>query len=383
MGRVVYDVFMLLSIGIGLGTLLLFWLPFWLKLETFWGIEFGRKGMEVIVQNFDGLNFLVVAKSLYQPEVITQINNAFLTGNSPLYFSAHFPLFAVLIRVISEVTSLPNALLLVVLGSNVLLAYALWKFFQVFVSNKKMGVFLTTVAMFFPARMLSVRGVGSNEPLFIALVLLSLVMAYRKADKSAAILGSLAVLTRSPGILLFGAYGLSILFSQGSWQDKFKRILPYCLMPITLLGLFAYYGYAYGDYLAYFHSGDNLHLFFPPFSIFSNMQSWISDMWREDIVYLYLFYGLGTALVSAKYQTLRMFGWVYGATLLLVAHRDLARYALPLAPLAILGYERLLARVEDKYKYVALILIVPIYLFGWQFVLQNIQPINDWSVFIR
>ena len=153
-------------------------------------------------------------------------------------------------------------------------------------------------------------------------------------------------------------------------------------MPTTLLGLFVYYGLSYGDLFAYFNSGDNLHLFFPPFSIFSNVQSWISDMWREDLVYLYLFYAAGILLVDSKYSVIKMFSWIYGATLLMVAHRDLARYSLPLAPIVILGYERIITQIPGRYLKLSLILLIPIYLLGWQFVLKNIQPINDWSIFI-
>ena len=367
---------------ISIASLAIFWLPFLLKLGLFWGIDFGRQGLNVIVQNFDGLNFLVVAKSLYNPAIIEEINRSFMTGNTPIYFSAHFPLMAIMIRLFSMVMSMPNALLVTIILSNVLLAYGLYVFFNTFVQKKNYVWILTIIALFFPARILSVRAVGSNEPLFIFLVLMSIVAAYQKRDWRAGLYGALAVLTRSPGILLFGAYGLAILLEKNSWMEKFKRIAPYLLMPTTLLGLFVYYGLSYGDLFAYFNSGDNLHLFFPPFSIFSNVQSWISDMWREDLVYLYLFYAAGILLVDSKYSVIKMFSWIYGATLLMVAHRDLARYSLPLAPIVILGYERIITQIPGRYLKLSLILLIPIYLLGWQFVLKNIQPINDWSIFI-
>lgn len=369
-------------IGITVLSLFLFWLPLMLKTGTFWGIEFGRQGMEVVVQNFDGLNFLVVAKSLYSPQIIEEINAQFLTGNEPIYFSAHYPLMAIIIRIFSTFLSLPNALLATIVISNILLGYGLLRFFTSFGLNQKLTVLLTTMALFFPARMLSVRGVGSNEPLFIFFILMSLVANKQKRDYQSALWGTLAVLTRSPGILLFGGYAISILLNKSDWPTKIMQALPYLLMPLTLLSLFAYYGYIYGDFWAYFNSGDNLHLFFPPFAIFSNMQSWISDMWREDIIYLYLFYGGGLLLLPKKYTALRMFTYVYGTTLLLVAHRDLARYALPIAPMVWLGYERVVAQIPTQYRRYLWLALIPIYLLGWQFVLKNIQPIGDWSVFL-
>lgn len=364
-------------------SIFIFWTPFLLRLESFWGINFGGSGMNVIVQNFDGLNFLVVAKSLYNPVLIEEINAQFLTGNEPIYFSAHYPLMALIIRALSSVVSLPNALLITIVITNLLLAYALVHFFAYFVKNKKLVLILSLLALFFPARMLSVRAVGSNEPLFMAFVLLSLVAFSKKQNWQSALLGSLAVLTRSPGILLFGAYVISTWYMvHGTWLAKLRSLLPYLLMPTTLLGLFGYYGYTYGDYFAYFNSGDNLHLFFPPFTIFSNTATWISDMWREDIVYLYLFYIGGLLLLPRTASQLKAYALVYGSTLLFVSHRDLARYSLPLSPLVWLGYENLIARVPASYAKYLWIALIPIYLFGWQFVLSNIQPINDWSVFL-
>ncbi|KKU45817.1 MAG: hypothetical protein UX62_C0009G0003 [Microgenomates group bacterium GW2011_GWA2_46_7] len=364
---------LLLVALVSLVSLGVFWMPFLRKTQQFWGINFGKAGMETVVQNFDGLNFLVVAKSWYNPEKIEQINAQFLTGNDPIYFAAHFPLFPGLIKVVSHVVPLPQALLMSIVLSNILLALALYWFFATVLKNQNLAILLTIIALFFPARMLSVRSVGSNEPLFILFILASLTLAIKEKYWVSAVAGALAVLTRSPGILLFVAYTWCY------WR-KPKILLPYLLMPAALLGLFVFYGLQYQDPLAYFHSGDNLHLFFPPFQIFSNMATWINDMWREDIIYLYLFYGIGLSLLKDK--TLKTFGLIYGATLLLIAHRDLGRYGLPIAPLALLGYAPLLSKIPTKVWSIVAILLIPIFLLGWQFVLGNIQPISDWGAFL-
>lgn len=377
---------LLVAILVSLVSLFIFWSPWIMKIDRFWGVEFGERGMETIVANFDGLNFLIVAKSLYNPELIKQINLQFPTGNDPVYFSAHYPLFGLVIRGFEQLMPAPYALLAAVATSNLLLAAGLLIFFTSVLKNKSMALGLTLVALFLPARMLSVRAVGSNEPLFIFFVLTSLAMATKGRHWPASIMGSLAVLTRSPGILLFSAYGLAAIASS---PRDLKRIvtsmIPYLLMPLTLLALFAFYGARYGDFFAYFNSGDNLHLFFPPFQIFSNIASWISGMWREDIVYLYLFYGLGIAnyirgqknACGIDKLAVAAYGVVYGLVLLMVSHRDLARYALPLAPIALLGYGPLFLRKEVRI--ILLILVVPIFLLGWQFVVANVQPINDWG----
>ncbi|MEI6690938.1 MAG: hypothetical protein WCL07_04290 [bacterium] len=356
-------------------SLFLFWSPWLMHANSFWGINFGSHGMETIVQNFDGLNFLVVAKSLYDPTAISTINEQFKTGNSPIYFAAHYPAFAVVIRSFELVLPAPYALLSTIMLSNFVLAVGLYYFFTTVLKNQNLALWASMVALFLPARMLSVRAVGSNEPIFMFFVLVSLALSVRNKHWLASLMGCLAILTRSPGILLFAAYALSALVNK-----RFRDYLPYLLMPMTLLALFAFYGFRYGDFLAYFNSGDNLHLFFPPFQIFSNSASWVSGMWREDILYLYLFYGIGLGLYfksKTKNLAISMFGLVYGVVILLVSHRDLARYALPLSPVALLGYAPFFK--ERWARIVLAILVIPTMLLGWQFVVANVQPISDWS----
>jgi len=349
---------------IALTSLLIFWTPFLFKTGTFWGINFENHGMETIVQNFDGLNYLSVAKTMYDSQ--------------PIYYAAHFPLYPLLICTLDVFMTGPQALLGSIIISNILLAIGLYIFFRVFVKDQKLVVILTTVALFFPARMLSVRGVGTSEPLFMFFVLTSLSYASRGKHWWATILGSLAVLTRIPGILLFGAYFIQFAILNLQFTKKLKLLFPYLLMPISLTLLFVFYEQKFGSFWAYFNSSSELHpVFFPPFLIFSNTAKWITDMWREDIIYIYLFYGLGLSLVKEK--TLKIFGFMVGTLLLLTAHRDLARYALPIAPIALLGFAPVL---NNKYVKWGLLLLIPIYLLGWQFVVENVQSISDWSSLI-
>ena len=390
-----YDVNMLKKLtmlaGIAIVSLMIFWAPFLIRIDEFWGIEFpstnsGQVGMETIVQNFDGLNYLVVAKSLYKPEVIEKINQSFLTGNDPLYFTAHYPGLPLIIRLLDNYMTGPQAILASIIISNLLLTFGLYLFYLAYAKKSKLAGYLTVVALFLPARMLSDRMVGSNEPMFMALVFLSLYLASRKRYWLSAVAGSLSIVTRSPGILLFGGYVVSTwLVVRGTWQEKIKRLLPYLLMPLTLVGVWMFYGYQHGNLLAYFQSGVSMNIHFPPFSVFGTNQEWVSGMWREEIIYIYLLFGLGLLSLKnklgerldfARMATLS-YGVIYLISILFVAHRDVARYSLPIAPLVILGFESYLDNVWVKR--LLLILVIPIYLLGWQFVLQNVQPVADWS----
>lgn len=341
--------------------------------------------MQTVVANFDGINFLVVAKTLYDPQKIEVDFASILSGRRNLYFSAHYPGLPLMIKMFDVFLSGPNALLASIALSNLLLGIALYAFFKLITKKDGLSLYLTAMALFIPARMLSMRGVGSNESLFIVFVLSSLIASAKARPWISGIFGALAVLTRSPGILLFLAYmGPIWLAKSDDVTTKVKNSLPYLLIPGALCSLWIYYGFVFHDFLAYFKVGGNINLYFPPFMVFATHFDWVSGMWREDIIYTYLFYGIGIILFWKNFvsrnktlMTIGYFGIIYASMLAFIVHRDIARYALPIAPLALAGFSPYL---ESKYFKIGLIiLIVPIFLFSWNFILNNFQPIMDWS----
>ena len=384
--------YLLLTVLVSVSSLLLFWSPYIFKSSKLWGIEFGpsdksfHPGISTIVQNFDGINFLVVAKSWYNPILIRQNFAEILDFREELYFSAHYPLFPIVISVFDMLTSGPNALILAILFSNIVLAATLFIFFSEILPEKreKIAFILSCVSLFFPPRILSDRVVGSNEPLFISLVLLSLVMSSKGKHLWAAILGSLAVLTRSPGILLFAAYFLSVIATKEQvLKDKLKLIAMYSLIPLTLLALWAFYGIRFGSFFSYFQVGGNINLVFPAFMVFADNQKWVSGLWLEDILFTFTYISLGVLQLKSvlkdnlgRYSTV-LFGGIYLLTTFFIVHRDIARYSLPIAPIALAGLYPFLLNAKNL-KYLGL-LIVPLYLLAWHFVNHNLQPISDWT----
>jgi hypothetical protein len=362
-------------------SVLVFWTPFKLKIPNVLGVTFAAAGMERIVQNFDGLNFLIVAKTGYDPILIEQNYQDILSGRRPLYFSAHYPGLPLLISLFDTFVSGPNAVLFSILTSNILLALCLFWFFDWYTKDSKIALWLSLFALFLPARMLAVRSVGSNEMLFIFFALSSLLLHERQKRWGAALMGSLAVLTRSPGILLFGAYLIHYLLLTAPLGKKLKLFYPYILIPLSLLGLWVYYGVTFGSFWAYFQVGGNINLYYP-FAVFASNMPWVGEIWTEDIIYLTVF------MVSGIYLYIKKKGWgatslfavLYALFTLCVAHRDLARYSLPIMPIIIAGWSEI---VPTKLgKWIAWILIIPVFLYAWQFVLSNYQPVMDWAKYL-
>lgn len=361
------------------------WAPFFLNAPQVVGVPIPDGGMGTIVRNYDGPLYIVVAKTLYNPELIKQ-NFSF---NLPTeYYAAHFPLYPLLIRLISlPGLWYPYAMLLITVLSSVA---ALW-FFYLYVRDfvtKEHALWMTTVFAIFPARWLIVRSVGSPEPLFLALIIASIYFFQHKKYILAGIFGALAQFTKSPGILLFAAYGVAValpaLKHAGSTSitrvfERFNfRSFPVLLIPLALVGVFAIYSVTYGDFFAYFKAGDNIHLFFPPFQIFNYSQAWVSTHWLEEIIFVYMFGALGILhLIKQKRYTLASFVGIYFATTIFVSHRDLIRYSLPIVPFLLIAFENVINSKE--FRYVFAFLILPIYLFTLAYISQNHMQISDWA----
>lgn len=367
-------------IAISLVPTILIWLPFFLRFKTFWSIPLPQTGMAAVVSNYDGPLYLVAAKTLYD-KVSIAANYQFPLPTE--YYAAHFPLFPLLIKFIGIFMNYPYAMLTVTIISSILAIY----FFNSLISryvNKKDALFLTAVFSIFPARWLIVRSVGSADPLFVATILASLYYFKSKNYWLSAIWGVFAAITKSPGILLFAGYGIYYIFESIRLKKvtlNLRKIYPLILIPISLLGVFLFYKITMGDFFAYFHSGDNIHLGFPPFQIFNYSVNWVGTFWLEEILYIYAIGAIGVyRLWRKKEYELASFASIYYFVILFVAHRDLLRYFLPVIPLLFVAFSDYL--IKREFKIAFFILIIPIYLYSLSFISQNVMPISNWAPFL-
>ncbi|MEK7550256.1 MAG: hypothetical protein AAB535_00510 [Patescibacteria group bacterium] len=357
----------LIIISFTLTPTFLIWLPFLFRTPSFWKIPLPKDGLATIVANYDGPLYLVTAKTFYNKEAI---KTTYQFPLSTEYYTAHFPLFPLLIRIFSAITNYPYAMLGITLLSSFLALY----FFYKLTGN----LFLTFVFSIFPARFLIVRSVGSADPLFVAAIVASLYFFKDKKYLWAGIWGAVAQFTKSAGILLFISY-----FAYFIWEKRFdiKKSFPLLLIPFSLLIVFTFYYFTTGDFFAYFNSGDNIHIFFPPFQIFNYSAPWVGTFWLEEIIFIYLLGAIGISkLFQKKEFEYGIFSTVFFLSTLFVSHRDLVRYSLPIVPFLLIAYSDFLLKKE--FKIALAVIIIPIYLFSLSFISQNVMPISNWAPFL-
>jgi Gpi18-like mannosyltransferase len=343
--------------------------------------------METIVANYDGPLYIVVAKTFYNSSLI---KSDFQFPLPVEYYAAHFPLFPFLIRIFSGILGFPYSMLFITVAASFVALYFFNKFIKQYV-NPKEALFLTFVFSIFPARWLVVRSVGSAEPLFLAGIIASIYYFQNKKYLLSSIWGAIAQLTKSPAILLFIAYICTIAypivnsFVMNKLSNLRKnldvRTFLVFLIPIALLFVFVIYKFTYNNFLAYFNSGDNIHLFFPPFEIFNYSQPWVNTHWLEEIVFIYMLCLSGVLLLYKK-KDLVLFSFVsiFFISTIFVSHRDLMRYSLPVVPFLFPAYSKYL--VSKEFKIVIVFLVLPIYLFSLAFISNNVMPISNWAPFL-
>ncbi len=354
------------------------WFPFVLKAKfPGWEMDFS-KGTQILWQNFDGPNYLIVEKTWYNKQAILSEFSAPLPAE---YYAAHLPLFPAIISVFNVFLKGPTAMLMATLLGSVLCFLMFYKYLKEYKLSEN-PFWLCLVFLVLPARWVALRAIGSPEPWFILFILASLFYFRKGKYWLAGLFAVLAQLTKSPAIILLGAYGIFALVESVKQKRIQFKYWPLLIQLLSVVALFWFYGLRTGDFWAYFHSGDNIHLFWPPFSVFTPKGvNWVGDFWLEDIIWTWLIFGVGIMkLWKNNLKIEAYFAGLFFLATLTVAHRDISRYILPIAPLVLIGWDKLAQKKE--FKIVLAILIIPILLYSWNFLLNNYSSIADWAPYL-
>lgn len=341
------------------------WLVFYYKLPSKMGLP--PSNLETIFANYDGPNYIAIAKCGYDKGCI---GPNFSLPQPLEYYPAHLPGYPALINFFNNFTTGPKAMLLVTMLGSVLLTLVTYALFKSF--------WLSFFLLFFPPRFFILRSVGAPETWFIALTLLSILYFRQKKYIYSAIFAALSILFKTPALLL----GLTYLFFCFKDLKNFKKYLPYLLMPITLFGIFLYYKFQTGDFLAYFHSGDNFHINPLPYLVFISTKSWINTIWLEDILYIYFLALISLQKLFIKFKTDIFFIYpaIFTLATLFVAHRDISRYIAPVYPFVLYAFKD---KLENKsFRLILFILIPAVYLYAINFIIGNTAPISDWTPYL-
>jgi hypothetical protein len=319
----------------------------------FFGYYFVTKesNLDLVYKNWDGPSYIIVAKSLYDPQVAYQ-NNFINSGDIRPDWSwlpAHFPLYPLAIRAFSFLGYF-QAMLLVSVGFG-LLCYLAFYNLVVTLKISKNPLLLTLPFLFLSPRWFIVSHTGSSESMFLFFIIVFLTYLAKKQHAKAAIFIALAQLTR-PQAAFFGL-GMAIVALIELVQTKnLKQIVltyyPYLSIPLAVLGIFTFYKIQTGDFWAFFSAislTKNLQSI--PFRTFSFPASNIETFWQEVNAYDYVIF-CGAALLMFKKKLWRygVLATTYFIPLIFLQHSDISRYAIPMLPFAFIAYSEIIEKKE-------------------------------------
>lgn len=366
---------LIVLLGITLFSTLAVWFGFYKNIPEKLG--FPATSLETVFANYDGPNYMVIAKCGYDKSCI---GPNFSLPQPLEYYPAHFPGYPALISFMGWFTSTPKAMLISTLIGSLLLTWITHKFFLLY-CDLKTSFWLTMFSVFFPARLFTLRLVGAPETWFLFLTMASIVTFKKQKYLLSGLAAALAIMFKSPGVILAIAY-LIVAMSEVREPEFLKKYLPFLFCPLSVLAIFAYYQNQIGDFWAYFHSGDNIHLYPLPFMVFISNRSWINTIWLEDVIYIITiaFYGISRLFKNYKFDIVSVYPALFTFATLFVAHRDISRYLAPVYIFLILAFAKLLT--TKKSKIIFGLLLPAVILFAINFLIGNTAPISNWTPYL-
>jgi len=325
---------------------------------------------EVLERNYDGPIYVVLAKTLYNQIELQEINFNSLPTN---YYANHFPLLPTLIRLTSLTGNYFRSLILINWIFAALFAACFYFFLKKF-KISEYPLFLSLISLFIPPRWLAVRTVGGSEPVFLLILIICLYYWFEKKYAIASIFMIFLVLTRPPGFFFFFSFLALILYQWHNQNFKTAKLLKIIkekwtliLMPLTILGLFLFFKFSFGDFWAYFKSGTgtNVHFQWIPFASVLNYNSPVS----EGFLYLFAVYVAGIYLLWKQNQKqLAIFCLVYLIPNFFMYVDDIYRYLIPISPFClVIGYQNLFKQRVFRYLF-------PLFLIGIYIYTLNLLP---------
>lgn len=341
---------------------------------------FSPGGMDYIYRNWDGPGYVVVAKTFYDVAHINRINPfPFLAAS---HYAFQFPLYPAFIRLFSFI-GYNESMIFVSQLFALLFSIALYFLIKI-VNPKANALIVALLSIFYTPRWFIVSHVGSTEPQMLFFITLFMIFFLQKKYLLSALAMSLAQLSKPQGIVFFAGIALYyivhlLITRKHSIIRGIKEFSPFVLIPIALIGVFTLYHFKYGNFFIFLSNEAFPTMQLPPLKVLvakeiMNFPLGFWTGWLEFVVYNYILYFLGIALLFEKKQYFfSVVACIYFLPVLTFVQADMARFILPILPFIYLGYCDILSK---KPVYITLFLSLPmVFLFTIGYINYNLAPL--------
>jgi hypothetical protein len=335
---------------------------------------------EVIERNYDSPIYIVIAKTLYSPEKLRELNFNHLPVS---YFANHFPLYPLIIRLISVsgINYFLSSLIITWLSSALFTVC-----FYLFLIKYKLSVNpfkLSLISLFLPPRWLAIRSVPGTEPIFCLLVIICFYLYQERKYFYSALILVFITLTRPPGIIFFFSFMALIFYDYLKsknkilfFTDTIRQKWYLFFAPISLLGLFYFFQINFGNFFAYFQTGTgtNIALKSFPFAFVTGYNTSMS----EGFFYLFFVYSLAIYLLwRQKRQKLAIFCLIYFIPNFFMVVDDLYRYLIPISAFLLIPFDKYFQ--HNLFKYVFVFVLIGIFIYTLSLLPNRMFAYDDYA----
>lgn len=341
----------------------LFYLPFWLHAPSVGGVPFNHQGMERVYGMWDGPLYVTAAATLWD---LNPRNPAYAWyGAKPAAYAERFPLYPLLIRGLSPLLGYWEGALAINVAASTGVTLALYALLRLLGTAATSAFWVSLAAIFWPPRGFLYRYVAMSDPLFILGLVAATYCFLRRRYVLAGLFGAVAVASRPNGFQVVAGFGLLALWRiaaapAGARLRQTLDLAGLTLIPLTLLGIYGWHWWHFGDPLASVHAATFVQ---PEAKLFPSLAFF--GIGEEGIPYLFVLALAGIVeLARRRRWELVVLSIVFYVPALLVP-TDASRYLLPVIPFVFfVAGDRLVASVPLR---VALVLSLPlIYVYAWE-----------------
>ncbi|HUZ03138.1 MAG TPA: hypothetical protein VMU89_22560 [Thermomicrobiaceae bacterium] len=348
---------------VSVGAAILFFLPFWLHAPSIGGVPFDHQGMERVYGMWDGPLYVTAAATLWD---LNPDNPAYAwNGAKPTDYAERFPLYPLLIRGLSPVLGYWKGAVAIDVAASTGVTLVLYFLLRLLGSVPSSAFWVALASIFWPPRGFLYRDVAMSDPLFMLGLVGATYCFLRRQYVFAGLLGAVAVASRPNGFEVVAGFGLLALWriATAPRGERLRQTLGMAglgLIPLTLLGIYGWHWWHFGDPLASVHASTFVR---PEARLFPSLAFF--GIGEEGVPYLFLLALAGILeLARQRRWELVVLSALFYVPALLVP-TDVSRYLLPILPFAFfVAGERIVASVPLR---VALLLTLPvIYVYAWE-----------------
>lgn len=341
----------------------IFYLPFWLHAPSVGGVPFNGHGMERVYGMWDGPLYVTAAATLWD---LNPDNPAYAwNGARPSDYAERFPLYPLLIRGLSPVLGYWKGAVAIDVAASTGVTLALYALLGLLGATASSAFWAALVSIFWPPRGFLYRYVAMSDPLFILGLVAATYFFLRRRYVLAGLAGAVAVASRPDGFIVVAAFGVLALWRiatapRGERLGQTLGMAGLALMPLTLLGIYGWHWWHFGDPLASVHASTFVR---PEAQLFPSLAFF--GIGEEGVPYLFLLALAGILELARqrRWELVVISALFYVPSLLVPT--DVSRYLLPILPFAFfVAGERLVA--SRPLRVAALLTLPVVYVYAWE-----------------